>query len=56
VLKCPWQGKAPGHDELTVKVTFTDELTGREFTEQKVVRVKLPPATQGATTKGAGAS
>ena len=40
ILKCPWE-KTPGHAELTVKVTFHDELTGREFTEQRVVRVKL---------------
>ncbi len=42
VLKCPWQGGPPGHSELTVKVTFVDELTGRRFGAQKVVGVKLP--------------
>lgn len=43
VLECPWQ-KVPGHEELTIKVTFTDELTQRAFTAQKIVKVELPPA------------
>jgi hypothetical protein len=52
VLKAPWQqGGPPAHEELTVKVTFTDGLTGRQFDAQKVVRVKLPAASsQPATT------
>jgi hypothetical protein len=41
VLSCPWQ-KPPRHDEVTIKVTFRDELTGREFHQQKVVKVRLP--------------
>jgi hypothetical protein len=47
VLTCPWQ-TAPQHAELTVKITFRDELTGREFHEQKVVNVHLPSAVQPA--------
>ena len=39
----PWQ-RAPAGDRVTVRVTFTDALTGRQFTEQKDVEVK-PPAT-----------
>jgi hypothetical protein len=50
VFTLPWQHATPRHDEITVKVTFRDELTGREFHEQKVVKVKLPPATSPATT------
>jgi hypothetical protein len=42
VLKSPWQ-TPPGHDDLTLKVTFHDELTGRDFTAQKQVKVTLPP-------------
>jgi len=42
VVPCPWQTK-PQHEDVTVKVTFTDSLTGRFFTEQKLVKVKLPP-------------
>jgi hypothetical protein len=45
VLKCPWQ-KRPEHEQLTIRVTFTDALTGRVFTEQKEVRVKLSPTSQ----------
>ena len=41
ILPVPWQGQRPQHDELTVRVTFTDALTGRQFTEQKVVKVNL---------------
>ena len=43
VLTCPWQQAPPRHLEVTVKVTFTDELTGRQFTRQTVAKVKLPP-------------
>jgi hypothetical protein len=42
-LTCPWQ-TAPKHSELTLKVTFVDELTKLPFTVQKVVHVTLPPA------------
>jgi hypothetical protein len=47
VLSCPWQA-APRHARLTVKITFTDALTGRRFTQQKVVEVRPPggPATK----------
>jgi len=49
VLTCPWQSTPPQHAELTVKVTFRDELTSREFSEQKVVKIQLPtPAPSAA--------
>jgi hypothetical protein len=44
VLICPWQNVIPKHPELTVKVTFFDELTQTPFTAQRVVHVNLPPA------------
>jgi hypothetical protein len=40
VLPCPFE-KPPAHPDLTVKVTFTDELTSRTFTQQRVVKVRL---------------
>jgi hypothetical protein len=40
VLTCLWQ-RPPEHSELTLKVTFQDELTGRQFATQKVVHVRL---------------
>jgi hypothetical protein len=43
VLTCPWQ-KAPKHEEITVRATFTDELTHIPFTAEKVLKLKLPPA------------
>jgi hypothetical protein len=42
-LSCPWQ-TLPQHPDLTVKVTFVDELTKLPFTTQTVVHVMLPPA------------
>jgi hypothetical protein len=48
VLTCSWQ-KPPQHEELTVKVTFKDELTNREFHAQTVVKIHPPPATSSPT-------
>ena len=42
VLTAPWQEQRPEHEDLTIRVTFTDALTGRTFTEQKVVKANLP--------------
>jgi hypothetical protein len=52
VLKCPWQ-KVPTHRDITVRVAFTDLLTGREFTQQKAVKVEPPSATTGPSTNPA---
>lgn len=41
VLPAPWQEQRPEHEDVTVRVTFTDALTGRTLTEQKVVKVNL---------------
>jgi hypothetical protein len=46
VLTCPWQEHVPTHSQLTVRVTFHDELTGREFTQQKIVTINPPPTTR----------
>ena len=53
-LSCPWRSGPPAHDELTVRAEFTEYLTGKTFTAQKVVKVDLPappkePETQPAT-------
>jgi hypothetical protein len=49
VLKCPWQ-KIPMHPDVTIRVTFTDELTHIPYTAEQLVHVNLPPpsATQPA--------
>jgi len=41
VLPLPWQrsDSVPEHPQLTVRIVFTDALTGRVFDTQKVVRV-----------------
>ncbi len=41
-IKCPWRAKPPVHDEITVRVEFTDYLTGRTFRAQKSVKIKRP--------------
>ena len=41
VLTAPWQDQRPEHGELTIRVSFTDALTGRTFIEQKVVKANL---------------
>ena len=45
-LDCPWPSGPPDHREITIRVTFTDYLTGKTFTAQKAVQVNLPPTTQ----------
>jgi len=40
----PWKSGPPDHPEVTVRVVFTDYLTGKQFTDQKVCTVRLPPA------------
>jgi len=41
VLECPWQ-TPPKHPEITIRVQFTDALTGRVFQAQKVLQVSVP--------------
>jgi outer membrane murein-binding lipoprotein Lpp len=40
VLPCPF-AKPPVHPDITIKVMFSDELTSRTFTQQRVVKVRL---------------
>lgn len=49
VLTCPWQESPPRSADVTVRATFTDELTGRQFTVQSVAKVDVPPGTAPAT-------
>ena len=44
VLPCSWQ-TPPAHGQLTLRVTFVDGLTGRSFTDQRVVNV-IPPTAR----------
>ena len=40
VLPAPWSPQQrPANPDVTIRVTFTDALTGRTFTDQKVVKV-----------------
>jgi len=48
VLECSWKDRRPRHTELTLKITFLDELTQMEFHTQQVVKVILPATTQPA--------
>ncbi len=40
---CKWQAQTPKHDEITIRVEFTDYLTGKTFTNQTVCKIQLPP-------------
>ena len=40
---CPWK-TPPARAEITVRASFTDYLTGKDFTAQKLCKVDLPPA------------
>jgi uncharacterized coiled-coil protein SlyX len=45
-VRCPWPPparKPPAHRDLTVKVQFTDLLTGKTLTAQKAVTIEFPP-------------
>jgi hypothetical protein len=47
---CPWPaGQPPRHQELVLRVEFTDYLTGKTFVTEKPVTVDLP--TQQAKTE-----
>ncbi|MCC6422743.1 MAG: hypothetical protein IT447_04640 [Phycisphaerales bacterium] len=41
ILTCPWQ-RVPEHQKLLVRVSFTDELTGRVFVDQRDITIKPP--------------
>ena len=43
---CPWQSGPPAHDEITVRVVFTDYLTGKTFTTQGLAKINLPPVAR----------
>ncbi len=43
---CQWK-TPPEHDEITIRATFTDYLTGKTFTAQKLCKIKLPPPKAG---------
>jgi len=41
-LLCPWQSAPPKHPTLTIRIAFTDYLTGKTHTAQKTCTVKVP--------------
>lgn len=43
-FECKWE-TPPEHSEITVRATFTDYLTGKTFTAQKLCKIILPPAS-----------
>ncbi|HET6248829.1 MAG TPA: hypothetical protein VFE47_14120 [Tepidisphaeraceae bacterium] len=48
-LTCPWQ-KIPKRSDITVRVTFTDELTHTPITAEEVAHANIPPSPQSAPT------
>ncbi len=45
MFECRWQ-RPPAHNEVTARVVFTDYITGRSFTEQRVIKVAPSPGSQ----------
>jgi len=45
-ITCPWKDTLPSGNEVTVRVKFTDYLTGQTFTATKPYHVSLPLAKQ----------
>ncbi|NQU75460.1 MAG: hypothetical protein HQ546_03975 [Planctomycetes bacterium] len=48
VFECPWQQGAPAHSDITIRATFVEALTGKNFTAQGRCTVNLPTAPQPA--------
>ena len=48
IFEVAWQ-TVPTGDQVTIRATFTDELTGRVFTAQRAVTVVLPELSAAAT-------
>ena len=46
-IKCPWRSEAPRHNEITIRVLFTDYITGKVLTHQRVCGIFLPPGSAG---------
>lgn len=40
-IKCPWPAAPPAHDEITIRASFIDDLTGNIVTAQGTCRVEL---------------
>ncbi len=44
-IKCPWRSEPPRHNEITIRVLFTDYITGKVLTDQRVCGIFLPPGS-----------
>ena len=42
---CPFKTTGPAHDEITVRAEFTDYLTGKVLSAQKLCKVSIPSET-----------
>ena len=42
-IRCPWREGPPQHDEVTVRVLFTDYVSGEVLTDQRVCKVNIIP-------------
>ncbi|HDZ20641.1 hypothetical protein LCGC14_0274460 [marine sediment metagenome] len=40
-LECPWQSGPPANEQITIRATFVDYLTGKTFTTQAIGKVNL---------------
>ncbi len=44
-FECPFKSRKPDHEEITVRAEFTDYLTGKTFSAQKVCKIRLSART-----------
>ncbi|UCG33094.1 MAG: hypothetical protein JSU68_00395 [Phycisphaerales bacterium] len=40
-IRCPWREEPPRHDEVTVRVLFTDYVSGDVLRDQRVCRINI---------------
>ena len=55
LFECEWGKSVPAHRQVTIRVVFVDYLTGKSFSDQKLVEVTLPPTAPTSATGPAAA-
>ena len=54
-FECNWK-TPPKHDEITIRVEFTDYLTGQKFSAQTVAKIKMTPVRVALTSQPTSAT
>lgn len=50
-IRCPWRERPPRHDEVTVRVQFTDYVSGEVLTDQRVCKITTTTLPQRASSE-----